>query len=590
MAGFPKEWLSELLSKSDIVDVLSDYLTLTKKGSRYWSFCPFHHEKNASFNVNPDRQMFYCFSCHRGGGVINFIMEHEKLTFPEAVAILAERAGMEMPAQGTGEDYAKKRQQEERLHSLLKEAALYYHANLQKKENAHAAAYLAGRGIGAPIIRRFGLGYARDSYDDVTGYLKSRGYTMEEMMGAGMARQKNGKVYDVFRDRVMFPIVDTRSRVIGFGGRVMGEGEPKYLNSMETAVFNKRHNLYGLNLVRSIKNLKSIIVVEGYMDTISLSAAGVRPVVASLGTALTREQARLIKRYVSEVFLSYDGDTAGVRASIRGIDILSGEGLKVRVVSLPGGLDPDDFIRKYGRDAYAKQVRSALPGTEYKLIRMSGEYNLGNPDDVVVYATEASRFLSGLPNEIEKERYVSWLSEKTRISPESIRAQMQSVKKDAPMYNLGINELNSHKTEESGVEAALIALLLDDPELIRYCEGKVGKQDFENENYGSIFLEIQQAIKRGILPTCAEILSLYAERPGFNSELILSEPPAAVADKHVYLDSLINKLLIKGLDRQKSALLKRQAEVSDEVERAALLKEIDRLNKKIYAYYDVERK
>ncbi|MBR6239171.1 MAG: DNA primase [Clostridia bacterium] len=356
MARFTEEWMSNLLSKNNIVDVVSDYVSLTRKGSRYWASCPFHNERNASFTVTPDRDMFYCFSCKKGGNVINFIMEIEHLDYSGAVAFLADRAGIAMPEDVSDDNWAERKAYRKKLQEMMREAALYFNNNLRDEDGRPGLDYIRKRGL-EKMISRFGLGYAKDSFQDLKNHLLEKGYTLREMMDAFLVRQNGGNTYDIFRNRVIIPIINQYGDVIAFGGRVIGDGEPKYLNSSDTVIFNKRYNLFGLNIIRKSRDLDSIILTEGYMDVIALSSAGISNSVASLGTSLTREQAKLIKRYSENVYISYDGDMPGLNAAVRAIDILEAEQINVKVVYLPDDLDPDDYIKQYGRDAYLERLK-----------------------------------------------------------------------------------------------------------------------------------------------------------------------------------------------------------------------------------------
>ena len=342
MAIFPDAWLSELLSKSDLAAIASEYTLLKPKGKRLWGCCPFHSEKTPSFSVVPDEQFYYCFGCHAGGSVVQFVMDAEKLTYVEAIKYLAQRAGMELPDDVDDDRLRQERALKERLYAACKDAAMFYHAKLLSEEGKEAQKYLMGRNIDAATAAKFGLGYAPPGWDNLLKYMTEKGYSNEHLLAAGLIIQGKGKdkYYDAYRDRVMFPIVSTAKRVLGFGARTMGNDTPKYLNTGDTPIFNKRNNLYGLNLQKG-KHLADIIIVEGYMDVISLYKAGVTNAVASLGTALTQQQARLIKRYVPKVYISYDGDSAGQNATLRGLDILAKEGLDVRVIVIPDNMDPD---------------------------------------------------------------------------------------------------------------------------------------------------------------------------------------------------------------------------------------------------------
>lgn len=423
MAIFPDAWLSELLSKSDLAAIASEYTLLKPKGKRLWGCCPFHSEKTPSFSVVPDEQFYYCFGCHAGGSVVQFVMDAEKLTYVEAIKYLAQRAGMELPDDVDDDRLRQERALKERLYAACKDAAMFYHAKLLSEEGKEAQKYLMGRNIDAATAAKFGLGYAPPGWDNLLKYMTEKGYSNEHLLAAGLIIQGKGrdKYYDAYRDRVMFPIVSTAKRVLGFGARTMGNDTPKYLNTGDTPIFNKRNNLYGLNLQRG-KHLADIIIVEGYMDVISLYKAGVTNAVASLGTALTQQQARLIKRYVPKVYISYDGDSAGQNATLRGLDILAKEGLDVRVIVIPDNMDPDDYAKKFGGQEYLALKDKALTLNGFKLDSLMGGIDLGTPDGREEYAKKACALLARL-EPVEQERYASVIARRTGLSKEAILRQ-----------------------------------------------------------------------------------------------------------------------------------------------------------------------
>ena len=423
MAIFPDAWLSELLSKSDLAAIASEYTLLKPKGKRLWGCCPFHSEKTPSFSVVPDEQFYYCFGCHAGGGVVQVVMDAEKLTYVEAIKYLAQRAGMELPDDVDDDRLRQERALKERLYAACKDAAMFYHAKLLSEEGKEAQKYLMGRNIDAATAAKFGLGYAPAGWDNLLKYMTEKGYSNEHLLAAGLIIQGKGrdKYYDAYRDRVMFPIVSTAKRVLGFGARTMGNDTPKYLNTGDTPIFNKRNNLYGLNLQRG-KHLADIIIVEGYMDVISLYKAGVTNAVASLGTALTQQQARLIKRYVPKVYISYDGDSAGQNATLRGLDILAKEGLDVRVIVIPDNMDPDDYAKKFGGQEYLALKDKALTLNGFKLDSLMGGIDLSTPDGREEYAKKACALLARL-EPVEQERYAPVIARRTGLSKEAILRQ-----------------------------------------------------------------------------------------------------------------------------------------------------------------------
>ena len=370
--AFPDAWLDELLAKNDIVSVISSYMELKPKGRRLWGLCPLHGEKTASFSVSPDKQMFYCFGCHAGGTVIQFIMQMERLTFVEAVRTLANRVGMELPDQADDAGLQRERAYKERLYEACKAAARFFMETLIGPNGAPGRAYLAKRGLTSDSVKRFGIGYAPDSWDALKKHLQEAGFLQQELLDAGLLVHNTDRnsVYDAYRNRVIFPILGTNGRVLGFGARVLNNDKPKYINPGDTPIYNKRNNLYGLNLQKG-QRCEDLVIVEGYKDVIGLFEAGVTNAVASLGTALTVQQARLLKRFTQLVYIAYDGDAAGQNATIRGLDILSAEGIDVRVIVFPDKLDPDEFIRSHGKDAFDSLKEHALSLNAFKLESMA---------------------------------------------------------------------------------------------------------------------------------------------------------------------------------------------------------------------------
>lgn len=422
MGRIPDAWFDELRSRVNIVDVVSDYVVLKQKGRRHWGLCPFHGEKTASFSVDADTQSFYCFGCHKGGNVITFVMEIERMEFLDAVNLLAERAHLPLPERTQEPDADRVRALRERLYAANVEAARYYHALLWKSEGSKALAYLHGRGLDDVAIRRFGLGAAPDGWDHLTRYLKSLGYREEEIRQAGLAGEKDGRYYDMFRNRAIFPIVNAQGKVLGFGGRLLGEGNPKYLNTSDTLIFNKRLGLYAINMVKKERALKRLILVEGYMDVVSLRVRGVAGVVATLGTALTEEQARLIKRYAPEVHVCYDGDGAGQKAILRALDIFEAADMPARVIDIPDGMDPDDYVKKHGAEGF-EALRPIAPA-EYRMRRAADGLNLENGEDRMKYAIACCNILKRLKNPVEIASYLPQLSIQTGFSPQVLSEQI----------------------------------------------------------------------------------------------------------------------------------------------------------------------
>ena len=423
MAGrFPTAWMDDFYSRVDIVQVVSAYVPLKKNGSRYWGLCPFHHEKTPSFSVNGEQNLYYCFGCKAGVNVVQFVEEMEHLTYREAVEYLAKQIHMPIPETQEDPDYERRRSQRERLLGANKAAARWYHAQLWLPENQRILDYLHKRGLDDGTIRKFGLGAAPEEWDALTRALEQQGYTQEELRLAGLTVVKQETRFDMFRSRAIFPIIDAQGQVLGFGGRAMGDAQPKYLNTSDTPVFNKRKGVYAANMLRKQRDLKRVILVEGYMDVVALIQHGVNGVVATLGTALTNEQARLLKRYAPEIWVSYDGDSAGQHAIMRALEIFEQEDIRARVLFFPDNLDPDEFIRQRGLDAF-EHLRP-LKAAEYRMQRAKEDLDLSDDDQRIEYAKRCAQILSKVREPVELETYLQTLAVQTGFSKDVLRQQM----------------------------------------------------------------------------------------------------------------------------------------------------------------------
>lgn len=423
--------IEEVRSRNDIVDVISQYVKLTRKGSSYFGLCPFHNEKTPSFSVTPGKQMYYCFGCGAGGNVFNFIMEYENFTFGEALKYLADRAGVELPRIEYSREIKEKAQEKEELLRINKEAAQYYYYQLRTEKGAAGYQYLTGRGLSDDTIRKFGLGYSDKYGSGLYRYLKTKEYSDERLRDSGLFNvdERHG-MYDKFWNRVIFPIMDVNNRVIGFGGRVMGDGKPKYLNSPETRIFDKSRNLYGLNEARrSRKNY--IILCEGYMDVIAMHQAGFTNAVASLGTALTSGHASLLKRYTSEVLLLYDSDEAGVRAALRGIPILREAGVNSRVVDLKPYKDPDEFIRNLGPEAFEERLSKASDSFMFRVTVAEREFPMEEPQGRNRFFEKCAEMLLELNDELERNLYIDTIVKqygtRSGISADDLRRRVNAL-------------------------------------------------------------------------------------------------------------------------------------------------------------------
>ena len=418
--AFPQSFIDELLARNPIEEVVGRHVTLRRSGANMFGLCPFHGEKTASFSVAPDKGIYYCFGCHKGGGSINFVMEMEGLTYPDAVRALAQRSGMEVPED---DQYQSRYRQQERLWALCKEAARYFHAQLYSDAGAQGLAYAQKRGMPKSTLTTFGIGFAPDSWNGLVMAMKAKGYTEQELKDAGLVSEKGGRIYDRFRNRLMFPIIDVRGNIIGFGGRVMDDSTPKYLNSPETVIFNKRKNLFALNIARKSK-LGYLILVEGYMDAIALHQYGFDCAVASLGTSLTEEHATLISRYVEQVVLIYDGDEAGQRATKRAIPILEKAGIRVKVLQMKDAKDPDEFLKKFGADKFKLLLEESSNRVEYQLNAIARKYDLRVDDQRIRFLQESAELICTLGSSVQREIYSSRVAQAAKITEESMKLEV----------------------------------------------------------------------------------------------------------------------------------------------------------------------
>ena len=428
--AFPQSFMDELIARNDIVDVVGSYVQLTRKGSNLFGLCPFHSEKTGSFSVSPDKQIYYCFGCKRGGGVVNFIMEEQNLPFPDAVRFLAKRAGMEVPEEDGDREAGRRRQ---RLLDLNRDAARFYYQLLQQPEGRAVREYLDRRQIKKSTAVKFGMGASLDSWDTLLTAMTKKGYTKRELLDAGLVVQnKNGGLYDKFRNRLMLPVIDVRGDVVGFGSRVIDNSEPKYMNTTDTPTYSKRRVLYGLNLAKKTKR-PNIILCEGNLDIVTLHQAGFDNAVASMGTALTVEQTRLLSRFTKELVLCYDNDNAGKIATERALQILNNSEFSVKVLQLPRRLvdgeyvkqDADDFIKFQGPDAFERLLSGSENGVEFRMAQVAGKYDLSSDEARVAYCEEISDLLASLPSAVEREIYTTRAAEVAKITPDAMKLEVQ---------------------------------------------------------------------------------------------------------------------------------------------------------------------
>ena len=506
--AFPESFLEEVREKNPIEEVVGQYVTLTRRGSNLFGLCPFHNEKTASFSVVPAKSMYYCFGCHKGGGVINFIMEIEGLDYPDAVRNLAARAGITVPEDDSRQESSLRRK--EQLWALCRDAARHYHGVLRSPEGKEGLDYLRSRGLSAETITRFGLGFAPNRWDSLKNAMLAKGYTEKDLLDAGLlssgeSRKQPGKRYscDRFRNRVMFPIIDVRGNVIGFGGRIMGSDEntAKYLNSPETLIFNKRKNLFALNAAKKTKR-DMLVLTEGYMDTITMHQYGFDCAVASLGTSLTEEQAKLISRYTKQLVLCYDGDAAGQSAAKRAIGILEETGVAVRVLRMQGAKDPDEFLKKYGAERFQKLLGASESQNNYQLESIRRKYDLTADDQKVSFLREAAELVSGMSSAGEREVYAARAAEMAGITADAMKIEVSRAynrKKRAKEKNEEKKKLQPARTYRSEnralrienprsavAEEGLLNQILLEPTLLRMT-ASLAAENFSVELWGRVY-------------------------------------------------------------------------------------------------------
>ena len=514
MAEFQPAFIDELIARNPIEDVVGQYVSLRRAGSNLFGLCPFHGEKTASFSVTPDKGMYYCFGCHKGGGVINFQMEIEGLSYPDAVRALAKRAGMTVPED---EQYQSRYRQQERLWALHKEAARFFHSKLYAPEGKAALEYALSRGMPKATLVNFGIGYAPDSWTDLVDALRKKGYTDQELKDSGLVTvsKKNGNLFDRFRDRLMFPIIDVRGNVIGFGGRIMNNNDPnaaKYLNSPETMIFNKRKNLFALNLAKKSK-LGYLILVEGYMDAIALHQYGFDCAVASLGTALTEDGANLLSKYTDQVVLIYDGDEAGQRAAQRAIPILEKTGLQVKVLQMRDAKDPDEFLKKFGADKFKLLLEESSNRVEYQLQAIRRKYDIREDEQRVKYIQETAQLLCSLGSAVQREVYGRRVAESASISYDAMKLEIEKArkrqfsreKKKQEQINLAparnhqpkFRSIRYDNIKSAMAEEAVLALILKEPALLDRA-GKLTEAMFSSPLLGKAFAQLQSRHRQGL--------------------------------------------------------------------------------------------
>ena len=588
MARYPSAWLDELRSRSDIVQIISGYVGLKKKGKKYWGLCPFHGEKTASFSVDGEQQLYYCFGCKAGGTVFQFVMDIERCSYHEAVEMLAERAHLPLPEMEQDEDYERRRSRRERLLEANRQAAKFYHETLFKPEGEPSLAYLRRRGLSDAVIRKFGLGAAPDDWTALTDHLTEAGFTLDELSAAGLTIVKppdrdGGKVraFDMFRKRAMFPIIDMYKNVLAFGGRSLDKTEPKYLNTSDTPVFNKRKGVYAANLLRQQRHLERVILVEGYMDVVSLTQFGVEGVCATLGTALTNEQARLLRRFAPTVYLGYDGDSAGQHAILRGLDILQEEGVPARVLDFPDGLDPDEFIRRDGPEGFAN-LKSVSAAT-YRLRRLKEGFDLSTQEGRIAYAREAARVLAPL-DPVERAVHLKQLSLETGFAPETLTEQLNlspppqaaagTPRSPRPAPLRAKKEENTPSEGNISAQETLLGLLATG----QLPKDMISEKDFDDDELKSLYRSLVSGQSPASLVDAApddETHSRYAR--------ILLSPSAENKDQMIAMaNQCLNRIRSVDLQKRYQSLMQQISSLpQDSPDIPAMLMEAQAIRKKL---------
>ena len=511
--AFPEAFLDELTARNPIEDVVGQYVSLKRSGSNLFGLCPFHGEKTASFSVAPDKGIYYCFGCHKGGGVINFQMEVEGLSYPDAVRALAKRVGMEVPED---EQYQSRYRQQERLWALHKEAARFFHSQLYAPVGRAALEYAFGRGMSKSILTTFGVGYAPDTWDSLVKAMRAKGYTEQELKDSGLVTvsQKNGNLFDRFRDRLMFPIIDVRGNVIGFGGRIISNDKDtaKYLNSPETMIFNKRKNLFGLNLAKKTKQ-DHLILVEGNIDVVALHQYGFDNAIASLGTSLTEEQAALMTRYTDQVVLIYDGDKAGQNATQRAIPILEKAGLQVKVLQIKDAKDPDEYLKKFGADKFRLLLEGSSNRVEYQLNAIRKKFDIREDDQRVKYIHESAEMICTLGSAVQREVYGRRVAEAAGITYEAMKLEVDKAFKRrigrekkrqeqidlAPVKNLQpkARTIRYDNMKSAMAEESVLALIIKEPALIEQTKS-LSASEFSSSLLGKAYGQLLRRYQQGL--------------------------------------------------------------------------------------------
>lgn len=587
---YPEDIVEEVRSKNDIVDIISGYVRLTKKGSTYFGLCPFHNEKTGSFSVSPGKQMFYCFGCGAGGNVYTFLMKYENATFKEAIEKLADRAGVKLPEYEMTQEQKQQMSEKQRLLDINKEAATYFFKQLRSQNGKNAMAYFEGRRLSPETMHKFGLGYSLPYSDDLTKYLRSKGYSDELIVKAGLGShdEKRG-THDKFWNRVMFPIQDANHRVIGFGGRVMGEGEPKYLNSPETPVFDKSRNLYGLNFARSSKK-DYLILCEGYMDVIAMHQAGFPEAVASLGTAFTSGQASIVKRFCSSVILSYDSDGAGTKAALRAIGILRDVGLNAKILHLEPYKDPDEFIKNEGSEEFQKRIDNAQNSFFFEIDVLERNYNLSDPQEKTAFHREIAKKICEFEDEVERDNYTDAVCKRYNISVDAMKkliigyAGLGITRKEPVAIKSGVKKLNPDEGRRKA-QRLLITWLSEEPQLLDTVTKFISPRDFTGDIYRTVAEKLFEGIASDKAYEPASMVSMFDDEEEqkevallFNTKLVgldgTEMEMESIADRERAFKDIMVKVKEASLDEYSRQLASDVTAITDMIAAKKKLEEL----------------
>lgn len=547
---YSDELIEDIRMKNDILDVVSGYVKLQKKGSSYFGLCPFHNEKSPSFSVTPSKQMYYCFGCGAGGNVYTFVMQYENFDFVEAVKMLAERAGVELPEESNDAESRRVSDLRKTLLEINKKAAYFYFYKLKQEDGRIGYQYLSDRQLSAETIKKFGLGYAGKYRDELYRYLKKEGYSDNVLQESGLITFDEARgIYDKFFNRVMFPIMDVNSRVIGFGGRVMGQGEPKYLNSPETKVFEKSRNLYGLNIARTSRQ-PYMIICEGYMDVISLHQAGFQNAVASLGTAFTSGHASLLKRYTQEVMLSYDSDGAGVKAALRAIPICKAAGLRVKVINMKPYKDPDEFIKNLGKEAYVERIQTAQNAFFFEIGTLEEQYDLKDPESKTLFINELAKKLLTFEEKIERNNYLEAAAEKYHIGFKNLESLVN--KFGLQMDPLSERQEETERTKKKADadsageqwQKLLLTWLIEKPNIYPQIKRYITTEDFNEGVYKTVAIHLFEQLKQQKLNP-AQILNIFQNQEEQNKAALLFNTKVEALEGKTEEEKAIKDIVLK---------------------------------------------